>query len=236
MLAIGAAVETIVRENWLTQRLDAGDGLTSLMASLALILGCFVFWSDHLGVAAWISANPQQIFEQHQYWRLWTTLFAHADMHHLLSNTFLFFILGALLCGYFGALVFPFVAVAFGGVINWFVLGMMPPDQQLIGMSGVVYWMGGFWLTLYLLLDSRRSWSERSLRSIGVGLAIFMPTEAFSPQISYASHGIGFLFGVLFGLVYFMIRKSDFRSAVVQDFIYDDALTDTPVDKIQNPS
>ncbi len=82
--------------------------------------------------------------------------------------------------------------------------------------------MGGVWLVLYFLLDRRKSIVQRSLRALGVGLALFMPSEAFDPHISYKSHFIGFSLGVLFGLLYYSIHRDTFRAAEVREIIQDD--------------
>src|SRR5690606_26204612 len=107
-----------------------------------------------------------------EYWKLWTTLFVHADIGHALSNAFLFFILGFFLYGYYGIRVFPLAALFWGGITNLFVLLQYESDIHLIGASGVVYWMGGFWLTLYFLLNRKLSLFPRALRTIGVGLIL----------------------------------------------------------------
>jgi len=215
-------MEIVVRENWLTQKLSSLDLLKAALATSLLFIGSLLYWNESLGVTELMSANGTQVFENHQYWRLWTTLLAHGDFRHLLSNAALFLVLGTFLTGYFGSWVFPLTAMAFGGMVNHFVLQSMPPGVAVIGASGVVYWMGGFWLTLYLLLDSRRRLSQRLLRAGGVSLGIFMPTEAFDPTISYSSHFIGFFFGIAFGLLYYAWRRPEFQSAEVREILWEE--------------
>lgn len=178
-------------------------------------------WYDILGAKAWMPASPEQVFNQGQYWRAWTTLFAHADLGHLLSNAFLFFILGIFLLSYFGFLVIPLNALLFGGITNLIVLKAMPLQNTLIGASGVVFWMGGAWLTLFFLIDRRRSLTQRTLRSVGVAIMLFVPSEAFDPNISYKAHFVGFVLGVVWALPYFYINHDKFRSAEVQEWIVD---------------
>ncbi len=160
-----------------------------------------------------MAASYNSVFVQGQYWRLWTTLFAHADVGHLLSNSLLFsfsdiFFQVISECGFF-----PIAALFMGGITNALVLPTYDPVVNLIGVSGVVYWMGGAWLTLYLLLDQQRSYLQRSLRSIGVALAVFMPSAAFDPQVSYRTHLVGFFIGVVFGAIYYFFRRSTFEES-----------------------
>ncbi len=195
--------------------------MRSLAATLGLVFLALVSWDQSLGASAWMSASATQVFVDHQWWRLWTTLFVHGDFRHLLSNAFMFYIVGVFLIGYFGTWVFPVLAIFSGGLVNLLVLRKMPALTQLIGMSGVVFWMGGFWLTLYLLIDRRRSVSQRLLRAGGAALGLYMPAEAFDPGVSYFSHLWGFVIGIAFALIYFAFNRQRFLSAEVSEEISD---------------
>ncbi len=212
---------TVVRRTWLSQKLDQIGVLSSAVATLFLVLGSFAYLKNFANAREWMPASFNQVFINHEYWRAWSTLFAHADIKHVLSNSFLFFILGSFLAGHFGLFIFPLLAFVMGGVTNLLVLQDMNVTTHLIGASGIVFWLGGFWLTLYLLLDTRRTLTQRMFRSVGVGLLLFMPSEAFDPSISYEAHFTGFLLGVLCGLIYYRYKKSDFKSAEVSETIYE---------------
>ena len=214
---------TVVRETWLTRKLDGRALAASALSTMALILAALIYWNGTLGLDAWMAADHVQVFASHQWWRAWTTLFVHGDPRHLLSNAFMFFIVGIFLSGYFGPLIFPGLAIFAGGLVNILVLGGMAPETQLIGMSGVVFWMGGFWLTLYLLIDRRRTLNQRMLRAFGAALGLYMPAEAFDPSISYLSHLWGFVFGVAFALVYFLYNREKFTAAEVREEIWEEA-------------
>ena len=45
-------------------------------------------------VSDFLSASREQIFSQHQYWRLFTTVAVHEDLVHFGSNALFFFIFG----------------------------------------------------------------------------------------------------------------------------------------------
>ncbi len=212
---------TIIRENWLTRKLDGSAASTAGLLTMAMILASLLYWSGLFGADLWMPATREAVFVHHEWWRAWTTLLVHGDTRHLFSNAFLFFIMGSFLIGYFGFLVFPLVAFLFGGFINLCVLAGMPSSIQLIGVSGVVFWMGGCWLALYFLIDRGKSLLQRALRAFGVGLALFMPAEAFDPSISYLSHLYGFIFGVIFGLSFYFVLRPRFLAAEVTETIYE---------------
>lgn len=201
--------------------------MITLISSLALFLFGILSFENHWNMRELMMASQEKVFLFNEWPRLWTTLFVHGDFKHLLSNSFLFFILGYFLTGYFGVYVFPLGALFFGGVINWLVLQTMPSTVSLIGMSGVVFWMGGAWLTLYLVLDRSKSLFQRSLRALGVGLVLFFPAEAFDPQVSYRSHLIGFILGIVWALGYFAINHRRFRKSEVREMVYEESESET---------
>jgi rhomboid protease GluP len=215
-------MEIVLRENWLTRKLEGSAADGSALVTLTLVLGCAISWSGLFGWHAWMSATGEQVFVQHQWWRAWTTLFVHGDLRHLLSNVFMFYVLGIFLFGYFGGFVFPLLAFVSGGFINLIVLHGMPNDIALIGASGVVYWMAGFWLTLYFLIDGRRTLMARAVRALGVALGVFMPTETFDPGVSYMSHLWGFLLGIGLALLYYFFRRREFAAAEVRELVPDE--------------
>ncbi len=215
-------METVIQETWLTRKPHPWAFIIGAASTLVMVIFGMIYIRDLGGWASMMSANAISVFDGHEFWRLWTTLFAHGDEKHLLSNSLLFFVLGSFMAGYFGLRSFPITALFFGGIINFFSLKTMPPEVYLIGMSGVVYWLGGAWLILYFLIDRRKSLYQRAVRAIGVSLVLFFPAEAFNPTISYRTHVIGFGLGLVWGLVYFLWHRRRLRSAETYRIIMDE--------------
>lgn len=204
-----------VQSHWLTRKPSANSYLVTLLTLVILFILSFSYWYDWLNLKHLLSGTPLTVFQKREYWRAWTTLFVHEDLKHLLGNSFLFSILGYFLYGYFGGWIFPIVSILFGGFINLIVLSGAPEYIELIGMSGVVFWMGGAWLALYSYLETRKTFSQRLLRAFGVTLVLFMPSEAFDPHISYQSHFYGFILGVGFGVFYYFLNRKIFKAAEI---------------------
>ena len=222
------ATHLVIRENWLTRKLHPRAKFTAILGVLWLAFAAVIYWGNRWNAEEWMPATHDAIFIKHEMWRAWTTLLVHADARHLVANCFLFYIIGLFLCGFFGFFIFPFLAFAMGGVTNLIVLHGMRSDTQLIGVSGVVFWMGGFWLVLYFLFDRRRSMVARALRAGGVSLLLFMPAEAFDPSISYAAHFTGFVIGAASGVIYYRWRRPEFKAAEVTELVSDE----TPLDSV----
>jgi homocysteine S-methyltransferase len=185
----------------------------SLLVSLSTILLCFavskVYWSES-AYAALLPGSHRAVFESGEIWRLFTAIFTHGDAQHLLSNSYMLGILVYFVFGHFGIAAFPVVALAGAAAVNALSLLTYRPDVLLVGASGLVYLLAGFWLTLFVAIERQRSFSMRLVRALGVGLMILFPTS-FEAKTSYRTHGIGVAVGILLGGLYFYLNKSEIR-------------------------
>ena len=113
--------------------------------------------------------------------------------------------------GYFGVWVFPVLSIFGGSVVNLISIATYGDEIRLLGASGLVYFLGAWWLTMYFFIQRQYSLPNRILRLIGIALMVFFPTS-FVPTTSYRTHAIGFLCGAVFALIYFYIYKQSIRS------------------------
>lgn len=205
-----------MKENWLTQKPRENALGLSLLLSSGVFLISLLGFLDFYSLFENLIASPRLVFEQGEYWRAWSTLFLHGDLGHLLSNGFLFLPLSYFFFSYFSSLFFPLVGIFAGGIVNLIVLSTMPPETQLLGISGVVYWMGAAWITLFLLLDQRLAWKRKFGNVLFLCLMLFVP-ETLKPGISHLSHLLGFLLGIGCALVYYRIKRAKFLSAAIYE-------------------
>ena len=157
------------------------------------------------------SANGILVFQKQEYWRAFTTTLLHADLNHLAHNAFFFAGLAGLLHNYFGLWIFPILSIVVGGLINLVALSIYPPEVHLVGVSGVVYFMASFWLTLYILIEKRQKLIVRFIHAIAVSL-IFLFPQVFEIRTSYLAHGLGYLFGIPLGVMYYAIFRKKIRA------------------------
>jgi rhomboid protease GluP len=204
--------EVVVKETWLSKKPAEGSGLVAAASLLVLMGFSLLFWSDYSGLAPQLPANGELVFKQGQYWRLFTSIFVHADLRHLLSNALGMGGLSYLLYGYFGCKVYPCLTLGGGAVVTLIALATYPPHTFLLGASGVIYFMAAFWLTLYVCLERRFSVGKRILRATGFLLIALIPTS-FNPETSYRTHAIGFGIGIVVAALYFAANKDRFRRA-----------------------
>lgn len=172
----------------------------------------FLYWNHPIG--EYLAASPRTVFGMGEYWRLFTSSLIHADLSHFLSNSFMLAIMGYFVNYHYGAVAFPLLAFLFGILINLVVIWNYPADTSLVGASGVVYWLWGFWLILYIGIQRHISIYRRFMKVSVVGLFVLLPGE-FRAQTSYFAHGVGLLLGMFFGLVYFLINAKKFYASEV---------------------
>ncbi len=178
-----------------------------LVAVISLAFLALFFGADQDN----FSANGYLVYTKKEYWRAFTTTLLHADLNHLSSNAFFFAGLAGLLYNYFGFWVFPLLSVLVGGFINLIALAIYPPEVHLVGISGVIYFMASFWLTLYILIERRQKLFVRFIHAISVSL-IFLFPQVFEVSTSYLAHGLGFLFGIPLGGIYFLLFRKKILS------------------------
>jgi rhomboid protease GluP len=217
---MNGSFKMVVKENWLTAPPSPYAYAATALASLLLFTLSFIYFADITGADGWMSASGASVFGRGEYWRLWSTLFAHADLGHLMSNAFLFVPLTYMLVSHYSLWFFPLAGLLLGGATNWLVLKTMPAEAYLIGISGVVYWMGSAWLTLYLLIDRRDRLRRRIGASLFLTLILFVP-ETLRPEVSHLSHFLGYVIGVGSALVYYLLRRRRFLSAEVREYIFE---------------
>lgn len=184
--------------------------LSSLVVLIISAISIFVFNSSP-ELMDKLSAIEINIFQKGEVWRAFTAVFIHADLEHLLSNILLLWIFSYFINAYFGFLVFPLASFALATLANLIAIASYPSEVHLLGASGLVYVLGGFWLTLYPAIQRQYSFKNRLIRSLGIALILFAPST-FVPTVSYRTHAIGFALGVLFGLLYFAKNKKQIRS------------------------
>lgn len=210
-------IKKIIVENWITRKLPEQGNKTTLFLVTLLVTGSALFLNDVFHAASLMPASYETVVHKHQYYRLWTALFAHGDLEHIMSNLFLFIPFAYLLAHYFSLWLFPLIGFLLGGLINYIVIHYLGGNISIIGVSGVVYWMGAAWMSLSFFIDRRESMLARFIKLSGVSLILFFPTT-FLPEVSYLSHFLGYVLGILTGaLVYLVFRKRFLEAEVIHE-------------------
>lgn len=213
--------KSVLTKNWMTKRDLPGALFTTFVMVLILLSTSFVYLQNIFDAGAWMAVSKEAVFQDHEYWRLWSALFAHGDLPHIFSNLFLFLPFAYYLSGYFGFWFFPFAGFLIGGLTNLIVISSLPAHVSLLGASGVVYWMGGAWMTLAYLVDRREKTGKRLVKSIGISMILFLP-ESYKTQVSYSCHFIGFGLGMISAMIMYYIHRKQYLAAEVIEYVVDE--------------
>lgn len=199
-------------ENFLTIKPRSAGQISTFFLVLLLVIGTQFYLHNLIEAKSWMPASAQKVLVDREWWRPWTTLLAHGDLGHIASNLFLFIPFAYFLTSTFGFIFFPVFGFFIGGLINLLVLQSMPQHTWLIGVSGVVYWMGASWITLSFLIDLREKLSRRIIKSTAITAILFVP-ESFRIEVSYLSHFLGTISGFFSGLIFYYLNRQTIRSA-----------------------
>jgi membrane associated rhomboid family serine protease len=203
------AQEPVVRPaySFLSARPSRKAFWPGVVFSLAAAAVSVAAWNDSALKVAWIG-NPQKIFSNGEWWRLFTSMLLHSDMEHLLSNLLFLIPFGGLLTNYFGWRVFPWLGLALGMATQALSLKTYPAGSNLLGASGLLYVLFGLWLSLYFRAETRLKWTNKFMRIVGFGLVMFIPSQ-FQSNVSYRTHYIGLGVGLAAGALYgvFALKK-----------------------------
>ncbi len=198
-----------LKSTYLTKPHFKGAKLGALFfLSLCVLLSVF-YWHHPLGDL--LLAKGDFVFKEGDIYRLMTSLFIHGDLGHLLFNSLMLMILSYFVIEYYGVLTFFFYSIGGGILTNVLTLNTMKPDIGLLGASGVVYFLWGFWLMLYLLIQRSVTLSRRLMKVAAVSLFLFVPSS-FDPQVSYMAHSVGLGVGLVTGVGHFLLFKERLRS------------------------
>lgn len=130
-----------------------------------------------------------------EIWRLFTSIFMHADFLHLLSNMYGLFVFGVTVESFFTKKQYLFAYITCGFIGSVFTLLLFPPDTISIGASGAIF---GLMAISFMILARRDS----RVFLFGLIYIIISISNSFQPGIGTWAHIFGFLTGLLFGYWY----------------------------------
>lgn len=202
-------IKTTFLQNYLSkEKIKAGKFFAIGLVLFSGLLS-HIYWNSDIGDV--LEASKKNIFQEAEYYRLFTTSFIHGDLKHYLSNSLMLFILSYFVSSFYGKTFTFFLSLLGGALINFTVLKLSPTPITLVGASGIVYLLWGFWLTLYSKLQTQLSPMSRFLRVGAITLILLVPTS-YSPQVSYSAHFFGLVFGIISAVIYYFFYKSHLKS------------------------
>ncbi len=203
-----------IRETLLSRKPREASLHVAASAVVTILVISLLAWRNGAALLPTLAATSVGVLEEREYWRLLTAVAVHSDILHFFSNAIFLTLFGYLLFGYFGFWVFPVLSLAMAGLTNYLALLTYPPGAGLVGASGLVYWMAGFWLSMYVLVERSQGLGKRIMRAMVFGMVLLLPTT-FQVNVSYRTHAIGFALGAVSAFAYFQRNRHSIRAAEV---------------------
>lgn len=132
-------------------------------------------------------------FGQHYYWQLFTSMFVHFDILHILFNMYGLYYFGRLNEVHFS--VAQYLAIYFGAGLlgNVMSLYLIPLDVPSGGASGAIFGLVGSYVAI-----------EKKAQHMGVALlyAVLIFIQSSGPGVNIFAHLFGLIGGLALGLLF----------------------------------
>ncbi len=183
------------------------ENLKNARITLTLIfINVLIFFLFNLGAPVdifliFVQIN-RNVIENYQIWRLFTSMFFHADPIHLFSNMIALLLFGATvetntLISKVQYLIIYFVSGLIG---NIFSLLLLPLDAISLGASGAIFGLLG---VAFVMIAT----DYQPLLFFALFYLIFFIVYSFTPGINYWAHLFGLTGGILFGYLFYTRKK-----------------------------
>jgi membrane associated rhomboid family serine protease len=142
----------------------------------------------------WGALYPPSIALQHEYWRLFTAMFLHANLLHILFNMWALYIAGSyveVLAGRAKYLLIYFISGLAGNILAY---AIGPINGLEVGASTAIF--GLFGALFVYSLHNRNTVAGMALRSMGFVIAINLFLTFTISGISWQGHVGGLLGGI----------------------------------------
>lgn len=184
--------------------------LAGINIVLFLIVDLFLFRRQD-EIAYYMALNPVLVMRG-EYWRLFTSMFYHFGIDHLVCNMLMFFILGSILEPLFGKVeygVLYFVSGLAAGGTSFLYNGLIRGEEGAYvfcaGASGAVYGLIGAYVAIFLV--NRKALSSREKNRLVFAVAFLLFGGIFETGVGHDAHFGGFLAGLLLGSLYCILKK-----------------------------
>lgn len=172
--------------------------LINLMVYIVIAIGGLSAFILNNNILVYIGQYNKFIFERGYFWELFTALFVHFNLAHLLGNMLFLLLFGYRAEDFYDWKEYLIIFISSGMIGN--LLGLLfGADFLSAGASGAIFGLFG---SLLYPLKRQSSKSMRAMIFIGV---IFLIFAGLNYNVDHFSHWAGFIVGIVLGR--FITRK-----------------------------
>lgn len=186
--------------------------IVAVNAIIFLVSDLLLFRKQDL-IAYYMALNPVLVLKGNEYWRIFTSMFYHFGIEHLMSNMLMLYLLGTLLEPFFGRIRYAFLYFVSGisaSVVSilyhTFVNRKNGAFVFCAGASGAIYGLIGAFVAILLFRRKQLSMQEKKRMIFAVFFLLFGSIS--ETGIGHDAHFGGFFSGLLFSSIYcFLLFK-----------------------------
>lgn len=180
-----------------------------LMNIMIFIAGLVIQQKSGVDMFKVLGIQDNELIRNGEWWRLFTSMFLHADIAHLTGNMFFLFYLGTVVYRYYNTL--EFYAVYFLSGLLGNLLSFCFTDYRSLGASGAIMGLGG--LIIYRMFFGKNAKVFRNSGNyftfvLMILFNLFYGVFAVEENIDNYGHFGGFIGGFLIGIIITYIRKA----------------------------
>jgi rhomboid protease GluP len=153
-----------------------------------------------------VQINSKILYDS-EYYRLFTSMFLHADIMHIFSNMIALLLFGTAVENNYSKLEYLIIYIISGLIGNLLSLILLPLDVISLGASGAIFGLIGAAFVLFAV-DG-----DRTLIFLGLIYLFYFIVASLAPGINLWAHLFGLMGGILFGYIFIRKRKT-------QDYYY----------------
>lgn len=180
---------------------------TDIYFTFTLIIINTVIWlilyfesqtTDIMTLLIEFGANSSElVFKNHQYYRLFTSMFLHIDFFHLLGNCFSLYLFGSKIEKYYGKACFLIIYIV-SGLAGSFMSVVFNTNIS-VGASGAIYGLIG--AVLALTSERNKKIEGLSMYVVAILIVTGLAFGFLVPQIDNFAHIGGLLLGYICGFI-----------------------------------
>ena len=172
-----------------------------------IISSTFMGWMIEKGAMV-----TEIVLKNGEYYRLFTAIFLHADVSHLMNNMLMLFIAGAVVENYTGHAFYFFLYMLsglFGNMISMAYEIQNDLRWVSVGASGAIMGLVGF-IVIWIIKNRKNFVRSRNviMRLFFLALLILY-ASFFQSGANTAAHLGGFLTGIVLGVINIVLLKND---------------------------
>ncbi|HYH15124.1 MAG TPA: rhomboid family intramembrane serine protease, partial [Flavisolibacter sp.] len=189
-------------------------GINVLYFMVMAIAGVGIFEPSSEGLIQW-GANYTPYTLSGEWWRLFTSMFIHIGVIHLLFNMYALFLIGAYIEPMLGVKTFTTAYICTGIAATFTSIWWHDSNMVGAGASGAIFGMYGVFLALLSTNLIPKKARKEMLTSIGVMVGYNL-IYGLKDGVDNAAHIGGLLSGLAAGYLIFLgIRKPTLKTAVI---------------------